>query len=245
MPQDFDRAKSLSIVSQAVEPLVAAIIQLLSTVPDYGPALSSIGTGGFLAWQNQNLDRAIQQIRSELAHREESKIDRNFLQKDEFKDIAIQVVEELLKTSSELRCDASVKVFCASFTKPTSAYVNKRGLIRLASQMSDEEVLALYVIRDEERKFFSGTEQGERTTPDVEVATIASQLSWEPINALVACQGLQQLNVVYNVEINGGVYSSGGQYYTSGDSLPGDRVFRSTELGHRLILFAHGGTWSY
>lgn len=110
-------------------------------------------------------------------------------------------------------------------------------MIRLVAQMSEEEMQALYIVQSEEHNFFHG-DRGQRQSPAVEVATIASTLGWEPINALVACQGLEQLNLIQNG------YPSNG-FYTGGDSLPGDRVFRTTELGHRLVVFAHGGSWPY
>jgi hypothetical protein len=62
--------------------------------------------------------------------------------------------------------------------KPTSTYINKQALFRLVAQMSDEEIQALYIIQEEERKFFS-EKQGSRVSPAVQVATVANHLKWD------------------------------------------------------------------
>lgn len=238
MEQEANDIEPLSLGKALYESLAVGVIQLASAVPDSGVVLSAAGAAVFLAYQNYNLDQAVQRLRQRIATIDRDKLDQDFIRSNQFKDIVVQVAEAAMKTSSELRCDALVQISCGCFTKPSSTYINKQALIRLVAQMSDEEMQALYVIQEEERKFFSG-DQTDKTSPMVQVAVIANQLGWDYLNTLIACQGLEQLNLVYNAEIRGGGFGK------LGDSLPGDRVFRGTELGQRLVDFAQGRTWHY
>ena len=178
MTQESDDLQPLSAGRAMLESLIVGAIQLAAAVPDSGVVFSAAGTAAFLAYQNHNLDRAIQLLRRRIATIDESKLDQDFIRTNEFKDIVVQVAEATMKTSSELRCDALVKIFCGCFMKPTSTYINKQALFRLVAQMSDEEIQALYIIQEEERKFFS-EKQGSRVSPAVQVATVANHLKWD------------------------------------------------------------------
>jgi hypothetical protein len=237
MTKDLNIFLSHLSKQELIEALIAGTIQLTAIIPGYGPFISAASTLGYAAYQSRNINQANHLLRKHIATIDETKLDREFIDSDEFRDIMLQYIEATMKTSSELRCDALVKVFCSCFTKPTSTYINKQAMMRLVTQMSSEEMQVLYIIQREEQIFSENQSYKEGKSRDVQVSTIANQLEWNDLNTLIACQGLQQLNLVYDPEIKDELFMEASQ--------PGDRGFRGTELGHRLVEFAHGGTWSY
>lgn len=92
---------------------------------------------------------------------------------------------------------------------------------------------ALYVIQEKQRQFFSNSpEAADRTAPFVGVEEVAVDLGWADIDALTACQGLEQLNLALETG------SSRGAYDPRQDPLPGQRVFETTTLAARLVALA-------
>ncbi len=232
MSENLDKIESITFAQALSESLAVGAIQIASVIPVVGPVISAAGSASFLAYQNYNLDRAVRILQENINRLDQAKLDTEYLQSDEFKDLLFQFSETVARTSSEERCSFLIKVFCGCFTLPTSTYPNKLAIMRLAGQMTDEGIQAFYIIEKEEQAFSKQSSQGETTYSNVRVKVISNALGWSYRDTLIICQELQRLNIIYD-----GVLTAGGISATV-EGSSGNHGFQVTELGRRLIEVA-------
>lgn len=233
--QSQDDKHSLLKTNPFLEPAIAGAAELINAIPIFGPIISVPISGGMVAWQNHNLNKLIESLQQKITALDNSKVDQIFLKSDEFISLIIQAVDAAMKTSSESRCDALANALLCSVVPPTSLYIGKQSLIRVLAQISDEEMLVLKILYEEEIDFDKNQGQpGEKAIPLVSIAEIAAKLKWEYLDALVACQALMQLGLAYDPLV--GSWNRITEY----DLTDEPASFRIKLLGCRVIQYALG-----
>lgn len=195
-------------------------------------ALGVLGAGAMTLHQSQNLQKFERHLKKLLSHLDQTKIDAEFLESERFKDIFIEISEAVRKTSSDTKLNALANILCGCFTKSGSTFINKEGMVRIVINMSEEEMKALYVIWEGEQKFLNQPETRTGSTPRVIVQEVSDALGWSAEDALIACHGLEQLNLIADPTFDGGTFDDNQKL------IPGKKVFRTTNLATRLVLLA-------
>ena len=219
----------------ARELTIGAITTTVTGILNLFPALVPISIGieaGFTTWQTLQLNKFQERVKQRLVALNKDKLDKDFLKSDEFISLVIQTAEAASKTASEVKQKALANILTNSVVLPTSKYKNKETLLRVLSQLSDEEIQALKIVYEEEASLLKAEkkalDEGYLKTLSVEDKDIAKQLRWSEEDARIACEGLFQLALVYNHNI--------GAVFDGKDTLYG--YWRVTSLAQKLIEFS-------
>jgi hypothetical protein len=213
--------------------MVAGASAILSVIPLTAP-IGAAGSFGLLVWQREQQQKFVDEWRQKFDALDKSKLDRSALESDEFKSLVIQAVESASKTASNLKRQALASALVSSIVLPTSRFTGKQALLRLLEQLSDEEMVALQVLYDEEppleeRRPKSAIPDGEllRVRLGMSEADVAARLEWSKDDALVACQGLRQLGLAHEPDPDLGAILT--------EDAPPKRGWRVTALAEKLI----------
>jgi hypothetical protein len=193
---------------------VAAILGLLPSTAPIGP----IASFGLFAWQNEKQQKLFQEFRRKFEILDSSKLDRTSLESDEFKALVVQAVGAASKSASHLKRKALAQALVNSLVQPTSQFSGKEALLRVLSQMSEEEMLALTQIHEKEQN-----QSENKELPGTPASEIASNLGWDIGDTIATCEGLLQLGLVRDARV--GTYSGTNLHL----------VWRLTHLGFKLI----------
>lgn len=196
----------------AADLVVAGVSSILSLFSLTAP-IGAMGSFGLLAWQNEQQQKFMHEVRQRLERVDKTKIDQFAVESDEFKALAVQAVEAASKSASELKRQALAQSLINSVTLPTSQFSSKQTLLRILSQMSDEEILALTVLYKEEPLVAAEIEnyaaENRPRVVGVSEAEVASKYEWSEEETRVACEGLSQLGLVYDAVVGGIGYKRG------------------------------------
>jgi hypothetical protein len=105
-------------------------------------------------------------------------------------------VETASQTASDLKKQALASALVNSVVLPTSRFTGKAVLLRVLSQLSDEEMVVLKILYDEELSL--PAETSENLQDSVSEADVAKKLDWREEDIRVTCEGLFQLGLVYD-----------------------------------------------
>lgn len=214
--------------------IVAGASAILSLNPFTAP-IAAVGSFGLLAWQREQQQKFIDEYQRRFDALDQNKLDHSALESDEFKSLVVQAVETASKTASDLKRQALASALVSSIVLPTSRFTGKQALLRLLEQLSDEEMVALKVLYDEElpleeRRPASAIPAGllPRVRLGMSETDVAARLGWSQEDALVACQGLRQLGLAHEPDPDmSGVLTS--------ENAPPERGWRVTALAEKLI----------
>ncbi len=202
---------------------LAGLPQILTLLSSPVPLVLGATVSGFIGsvWgreqQNKLLDELKEQI-NERIHQTNAKLNEPALSLDEFIELFVQAMDIASKSKSELKRQALAKALVNSLIPPTSQFTGKLALLRILSQLSDEEMIALQVVRDEKPHI----EQTFLVTAEIE-----ARLRCSPEDALVVCQSLRQLGLVNKPNFNTNAVSI--------EYSPELQGWRITELAQKLI----------
>lgn len=112
----------------------------------FNPVVGLIGKVGLWTWQEKRLNHFKHSIEERVKRVEDNKLDKSALESDELKALAFQAVEIASKTASDLKLKALANALVNSVVLPTSKIPGKQALLRVLSQMSDEEMIAFTVL---------------------------------------------------------------------------------------------------
>lgn len=220
---------------QNVSDLIAAgVSSVLSLIPLTAP-IGAVGSFGLLVWQREQQQKFIFECQRRFDTLDKSKLDRSALESDEFKVLVVQAVETAARTASGLKRQALASALVSSVVLPTSRFTGKQALLRLLEQISDEEMVALKVLCDEELPLEeirpkSAIPTGElpRVRLGMKEADVAARLGWSEEDALIACQGLRQLGLVHEPDPD-------MSYVITDNNAPEERGWRVTAIAEKLI----------
>ncbi|MGB3692784.1 MAG: hypothetical protein WA999_08670 [Spirulinaceae cyanobacterium] len=184
--------------------IITTVTGILNLVPHLVPVSLGIGSG-FLTWQTFQLNKFQERVRRRLIALDEDKLDKDFLESDEFISLVVQAVEAASKTASEIKQKTLANVIANSVVLPTSKYKNKEALLRIVSQMSNEEMQALKVLYDEEHRLVTAEKNDREENKGnnhqlyvVKGEEIAQKLGWKEEDTRITCEGLSQLALIYD-----------------------------------------------
>lgn len=199
------------------------IVNGASTILNLFPATAPLGaiiSICLFKWQQDQLNKFINEVKRNFENLDLNKLDESALKTDEFKSLVVQIVETASNTASDLKRKALAKALVNSAIPPTSRFTGKQALLRILSQLSDEEMLALTVVYEEEPRI--AAETTDRFHASVSEAYVANKLEWNEEESRVACEGLCQLGLVHNPFVGAVVDVSRGHW-------------RINEIARRLI----------
>lgn len=214
--------------------IVAGASAILSLNP-FTAVIGAAGGFGLFVWQREQQQKFINEYRRRFDTLDQDKLDHSALESDEFKSLVVQAVEAASKTVSDLKRQALANALINSVVLPTSSFTGKQALLRLLDQLSDEEVVALKVLYDEELPLEK--RQPASTTPakllpcsirlGISETVVAARLEWSQEDALVACQGLRQLGLAHEPDPDSGAILT--------ENAPPKRGWRVTAIAEKLI----------
>jgi hypothetical protein len=174
---------------------------ILSLFPATAP-VGAMGSYGLFVWQREQLNKFIDECKQRFDRLDQDKLDRTALESDEFKSLLLQAVEIGAETASDLKRKALASAISNSVVLPTSQFTGKQALLRVLSQLDDQEMLALGVFSDEEPRLveYEATMQEHKLSRRgfVTEADVARKLGWNEEEASVVCEGLSQLGLIYS-----------------------------------------------
>ncbi len=165
------------------------------------------------AWEESNARDFHDELEERLRRIEREKVDEVYFNSDEFISLFAQATETASKTASDLKRQALAKALVNSLVTPTSELPGKQALLRVLSQMSDEEMIALSALYKNVREGDS-----EITLFDLK-NTIEAEWSHEDI--AVAYEGLTQLGLALTRDFD-------------------HELWKISTLGNRLIKWCSG-----
>jgi hypothetical protein len=168
---------------------------ILSLFPLTAP-IGAAGSFGLLAWQNEQLNKFKDELQKRLESLDQNKLDQSALQSDEFKSLVVQAVETASQTASDSKKQVLASALVNSVVLPTSRFTGKQVLLRVLSQLSDEEMVVLKILYDEELSLAAKT--SENLHDSVSEADVAKKIDWREEDIRVTCEGLFQLGLVYD-----------------------------------------------
>lgn len=214
--------------------IVAGASAILSLNP-FTAVIGAAGGFGLLVWQREQQQKFINEYQRRFDTLAQDKLDHSALESDEFKSLVIQAVETASKTASDLKRQALVSALINSVVLPTSRFTGKQALLRLLEQLSDEEMMVLKVLYDEELPLEK--RQPASATPakllprssrlGISETVVAVRLEWSQEDALVACQGLRQLGLAHEPDPDSGAILA--------DNAPPKRGWRASAIAEKLI----------
>lgn len=151
--ENIDKPESLE---NSTELALSGSIQILSllgaTVAGASSILyTAIGAGSTVllgTWQLEQQRKFQVQIRERLASIDKDKIDHEYFESSEFKELLLRICNESLLTASSQKHKVLSQVLVNSILNPTSKLSNKLIFVRIVSQLSDEELLILEVMQN-------------------------------------------------------------------------------------------------
>lgn len=225
MPQTGNRTEIN--LGFAKEPIIAGAIELLGAIglehPATGISVGVLSTIAFSTWQNKNFQQFQFELERKFKGIEQEKIDKSFIASDEFKALIVQGLEAAIKASSSERCEALANAILSSAILPTSKFRNKQTILRVLSQITDEEIIALKIL-DYYEYYLKAS---NKPTDVVSVEQLSEEMSLDIEETRVTCDGLLQLGLAYDTE--GQSFDSMGKHRQS---------LRITALGRRVIQYS-------
>lgn len=208
--------------------LGTTVVQILSVFPSSAP-IGAVGSVTLAAWQASQIEKLRKQIEFRIKGLDQRKIDRTFVNSDEFKELVIQLVRVASETASENKQQALANALVNSAYRPISAFKGKYMLLRILSQLSDEEIALLRILVERQEKAGSNSEDpddlwepGPETSPPIpkhnrpassnETSSVAetdimNHLPWSREELRMTLTGLQQLGLIYDTTL--GRWSAG------------------------------------
>lgn len=214
MPDDEHTSK----FGSAGDLFVAGAASILGLFPLTAP-IGAMGSVGLLAWQSEQQRKFTEEVRRRLQSLDQTKLDRAALESDEFKALVIQAVEAASRSASNLRRQALAQALANSVIFPTSQIKNKQTLLRIMSQMSEEEMLVLTALNE-------GKDAIGEESIGLRLVEVAELRHWSEEETLLACQGLLQLGLVHPPPFDNEVFHLQNHL---------DRHWRISVLGGNLI----------
>ena len=213
----------------------AAAGPYLSVIPDstiaspieVGTVTLTAAAAIFMSFRSRGQNKFLSNLKGGLRRIDKEKIDWSMLRDENYVPLLIEAVEAAGRTNSEIRLRLLAQALCNALTIPTSCFSNKDALMVLIGQLSDGEIFILQYIS----KYDAEWNLGIRKIPRLEASHIALELGWQEEDTLVACQLLQQRNLVNSPPLDE------SSKVLLGQSLP-ERGWRLTELGKRIIKLA-------
>lgn len=197
--------------------------QILTLLSSPSPLALGATVGSFVAsvWGREQQNKLLDEIKELIDKRineTNAKIKEPALSFDEFMELFGQAMDIVSKSKSELKRQALAKALVNSLIPPNSPFTGKQALLRILSQLSDEEMIALQVMHDEKPHI----EQTFLVTAQIE-----ARLRCSPEDALVVCQSLRQLGLVNEPNFNPNAVSI--------EYSPELQGWRVNELAQKLI----------
>ncbi|MBW4638977.1 MAG: hypothetical protein KME05_12210 [Gloeocapsa sp. UFS-A4-WI-NPMV-4B04] len=172
-----------------------------ATLPFFDPGLGAVTSVVSWAWEKSNAKDYENIVEEKFRHIDRNKLD-NTLSFDEFNALVVQTVEVASQTASKFKRKVLANALVNSVVLPTSKFPGKQALLRVVSQMSDEEIIALTVLFECEtvgKDEFQLANDGKPIIPLEDVfKKVKPKMGqeWSEEDNLVAYDGLAQLGLV-------------------------------------------------
>lgn len=217
------RTKVLNGLKSVWDIGLAGLPQILTLLSSPVPLVLGATVSGFVAsvWEREEQNKLLDELKKQINERineTNAKLNDPTLSFDEFMELFVQAIDIASKSKSELKRQALAKALVNSLIPPTSQFTGKQALLRILSQLSDEEMVALQIVYDEKPHI----EQTFLVPVEIE-----ARLGCSSEDALVVCQSLRQLGLVNEPNFNTNAVSI--------EYSPELQGWRITELAQKLI----------
>jgi hypothetical protein len=159
----------------------------LAAAPGLMPGIAAVMGFGAYLWQRENQNDFLRKLEQQI-HRTDAKLNVSTLKPDEFMELFIQAMEIASNSASELKRQALANALVNSVIPPTSQFIGKLTLLRILSQLSDEEIQVL-------RLFWSEFYDWARSRATLDYEDVSKLLKWDVEEARAICDGLIQLGL--------------------------------------------------
>jgi hypothetical protein len=204
--------------------IVAGASTVLSAFP-LTAAVGGIGSFALFTWQRENQKKFEYEIKNRIENLDKNKLEQSVLQSDEFKSLVIGAVEIASKSASKIKRQALANLLVNLTLNQAEQFTGEEIALRLISQLSDEEILAITAIYKILKKDSSKQAFG------VSIADIKQETDLGEEETRTVCEGLIQLNLIFEPKIS-------SNQYLSLNEIINVRAFNSlliSDLGYHLI----------
>ena len=124
----------------------------LSTVPFLGPAISSILDNRSFKIFEKNSRNLAREIKDLLGKLDEDKIDKDFLQSDEFSSIILSILSKNALVYQEEKTKLFAQFLINAITRDKSSVEYKESFLQIIDEISPNHVKILKVVYDQAKK---------------------------------------------------------------------------------------------
>ncbi len=194
--------------------LLVATTAALSVI---NPVMGAVASTTLWVWQKGQVKQFERLLEEKLQRIDQNKLDKSALESNELKSLMLQAVETASQTASNLKLEALANALVNSVVLPTSQLTGKQALLRVVSQMSNEEMIALTALY-----YHKPTNENKYSFLDDLANDLFQEQGWDQEEVLVAYEGLKQLGLAGNFGLSNNPEKGGGRW-------------EITALGRRLI----------
>ena len=225
-------SKILNQLKGTAEIGLNSLVSILSFLASPGYFAGASAGSSFLVylWGREQQNKFLRELKQQLNERIDEKNEQSrTLDLNEFMELFTQAIEIASKSASDLKRQALARALVNSVVLPTSQVTGKQSLLRVLSQMSEQEMLALTDLY----KYESSIDELKKLT-GMPITELASVLNWNAQETLVTCEGLRQLGLVYDPRVGTWDYMGGNSNQFEACCI--------TALGNKLLVWSQGQT---
>lgn len=207
---------------------LVSVLNFLAS-PGYFAGAAAGGSLFIYLWGREQQNKFLREFKQQVNERIDEKIEQTrTLDLDEFMELFTQAMDIASKSASDLKRQALARALVNSTVLPTNQVSGKQSLLRVLSQMSDEEMLALTAVY----KYESSVDELKKLA-GISTTELAVILNWSEQETVVACEGLLQLALVYDPRI--GTWNNIGP--NREEYIEACKI---SALGNKLLMWSQG-----
>lgn len=205
-------------------PIVGGLMEsCISAVPAVGPAIISATNKKAFELFKRNTKEFADQIKASIADIEESKIDKGFLQSDEFVSILMDILPKVAKAHSKEKVRMFSDMMVATVITENSGVEYKEGFFRIVDELGPVHIQVFRVIHTKCACFTPADRVNKRDYIDKNEIVKVTHIESSRIHAY--CAELTRFGVIFDVGLGSYGYS------------PTNPAYDLTEYGREFARF--------
>lgn len=173
----------------------------LSLIPFLGQFIISALDTRALQLTERNSKRFAEEVKQLMDKLDEDKLDRHFIESDEFVSLLLEILNRNARTYEEEKTKAYARIFVNATTCEKSQVPYKEGFVRMVDEFSSDHIRALSLINSE----------SEHGTKGIPATVVAATLKITTSRAIAFCDQMMRFGLLEDPRI--GVYNYERGFY--------------------------------
>lgn len=166
----------------------------LSMIPFLGTAIMSALDTRTARLYQENSERFAQEVAKRVSELDEEKLDKEYIQSDEFVSVLIEILLRNARTHEREKVALYARLFTNTVTSDLSRVPFKEGLVRIIDELSVEHVHILSYISDRDTAFTDEDRTNNRDSTTVE--EISASLGITEARVLAYCEQMSRFGLL-------------------------------------------------